>query len=1006
MTKIFQSEMHDAKRARVKALLFGALLLTGGALTPNVGQAQTAGPAKASDKDAAKDPMEFVVVTGSRIPRREIEQPTPIQVIGSSTFTAIGTGDVGQVLAQQPAVSFGGTQQAQQNTGTAGTPGQYTGGLSEVNLRGLGTNRTLTLVNGKRQVGGDPGNTAFDLNTISSNDIQRVEVITGGASAIYGSDAVTGVVNIITRDNFQGLEAKLRASRSEYGSPGQTQGVSLTGGTEFLNGRGHVVTSFSWEHTDALQASQQPEHLNYNTIANPAYTPTNGQPNTLLVPYVQSAQFYHGGVLNYSGTTLQPGGIPFGADGLRSTFPTATGLGTLAIYRSFSGPCELCFKVDDWYTLVPELDKYIGSARARYDVLTGAGFTATAYADFRYARRTSTGNGQPINSSTTINIAQNPFLDSSVRTQLQATGATTAAFTKLWSSLGGRGSTATRETSQFNTGVKGEWATSLTDLKYDAYFSFGKTSNSYLTYNNVYAANLAAGLDSVTDPATGQAACRVNVPSLQPRGYVAPAVVGGPSACVPINPFGTSVSAAARSFATLNVRDTGTLDEAVGGLSLRGDSDKFLHFIGGAPLRFATGYEFRKETDKLTFDPREAFTTGGSTGVNSSAAYDVSEAFAELDLPLIQDKPFAKLLSFDTAGRYADYSHAGAVESYKLDGIWAPIEDFRFRGTYSRAVRAPNLTEEFSPVQTTNGIGTDPCTTVLRNASVTRQNNCTALGIPTVFAGRSTAIPLITSGNLALKPEKGDSYTVGFVFTPTFLKPLTFSVDYYTIKIRDAISLLTAVQIANACVDAVGGPDPTFCNLTTRDTNRASPTYLQLTSATSTYLNASKLRDQGYDFQASYGFTAFGGDVGLKVVATKLILRRLYLFQSVPNQYTKLDGYLGNPTWKVNPSVSYAIGPFEFTLSGRYQNKQSQIDLSPGQNPNFQDIKDVPSKYYQDLYASYQFGFGGRENYTAFAGATNLFGSKLPPITASLRNLNSGFDQQGRVIFMGLKVGL
>lgn len=979
---IDQISAMDRETVRMtRAAFFGAAAVAAILVYPSWGRAQ------------AVSQVEEVVVTGSRIARPEIDQPTPVQVLGAESFQKTGNADVGQVLAQQPAVNFGGTQQAQQNTGAS-----TSGGLSLVNLRGLGTNRTLTLVNGKRQVGSDPGNTAFDLNSISASAIQRVEVVTGGASAVYGSDAVTGVVNIITRDNLEGVELEVKGSRSEYGKPGETRGYSVAAGKSFMDGRGSVMVTGTVDTTRTFHHNDQPDSQSYNTIANPAFVVGNGQPNTLLVPNVQSLQFWTAGVLNYT-ATAQPGGIPFDASGRRTTFPQAIGVGTLAIYRALAADCELCFNYQDYDTLVPKVDKRIGAIRGHFDLVTEGAFTATAYGDASYARRQSSGDGQPANITATINVAQNAFLDPSVRGSLGT--ATTASLTKLLRVVGDRLPNNLRKTSQFNGGVRGTWDLPLAELKYDAYASYGKSRIRYVSDNNVLAANFAAALDSVIDPVSRTARCRVNVPALQPANYVTPAIVGNAADCAPFDPFGLGASQASIDFVKRQIVNTASLNQTVAGVSVAGDSDKFLHLIGGAPIGFAAGYEYRKEEALFRFDPNGRRLTTPASGADSDAGYEVNEVYAEVSVPLLKGQPFAELLSVGGAVRYADYSSVGGVTSYKADLIWAPVNDVRFRGTLSRAVRAPNITEAYSPSQTTTGPGSDPCSTVLAGISATRKANCAAIGIPAVFSGRPTTIPLISSGNPNLSPEKADSYTFGAVATPTFLPGLSLSVDYYRIKIRDAITLFTAAQIAAACVDSTGGPDQTFCSLTSRDENPASPTFKFLNSVTATSVNSSKLIDRGVDFQASYRFEAAGGKITAMVAGTRLLERRNYPFQTNPAQFTKLDGFVGNPTWKLNPSISYARDRLTVILSARYFNAQSLIDLSPGQNPNFQDIKTIRAEYYQDVYLSWR--FGDDRSVTTYVGATNLFGNKLPPFSVAQRNLTSGYDNMGSVFFAGVK---
>ena len=230
--------------------------------------------------------------------------------------------------------------------------------------------------------------------------------------------------------------------------------------------------------------------------------------------------------------------------------------------------------------------------------------------------------------------------------------------------------------------------------------TYGSTRDAYLTYNNVYGGNLAAAEDSVINPATGQAACRINDAITSTRRLQSSGRrrrrrrLSVPNRS--IRDVGKRRCVEAMS-PTSTTHDSATLAETVAGLAVNGNTDKFLHLIGGAPISFAAGYEYRKEEDTETFDSNEALTTGGATGVNMSASQDVSEVYGELEVPLIKDLPFAKLVSVNFADRYAEYSTVKGVNSYDIGGVWAPISDIRFRGTYSVAVRAPNLTEEFSP---------------------------------------------------------------------------------------------------------------------------------------------------------------------------------------------------------------------------------------------------------------------------------------------------------------------
>jgi len=946
-----------------------------------------------------------LVVTGSRIARPNLEQPTPVLSLGQELIEQSGRPDLGQILSQQPALNYSGTLQAQQSAGSAGTPGEFAGGQSLANLRGLGTQRTLTLVNGRRQVGSDPGNTAFDLSTISPFLVDRVEVITGGASAVYGSDAVSGVVNIVTRRDFEGLEAELKGSAPIGLGHGQSFGVAAVWGMNLGGGRGNITISGNYDKTYRVEASDVPDNRNWYPVRNPASTsPTDGIPDFLLAPDVSAAIYNYNGSIGFNGGVGNLGTFVFDDAG-KPTAITQTGIGTSNIFGLWSPTCARCFALEDWSTTFPPSERTIVSARGQYQLSDADDFSAEIYGSYTFAKRSTEGDGQPLLSTgVAISVTDNPFLDAGLRSQLLSRGITTTAFSKGWADLGGRGSKIDRATHQVDTGIRGTIATGAVDLKYDIYGQFGHTNVTYIGSTRFYRANIAAALDAVRDPASGQIKCRMDVPALQPSNYVRPNIVGGP--CVPLNPFGRLNDPAAAAFVTTKTVSHGDLEQRIGGFSLSGDTEKFLTLFGGGAIGFAGGFEYRKEQSSAKYDPKllTPITTQVGLQTDFSAQYHVNEFFFEMSVPIARDLPLVHLLSIDGAVRTAKYSHAGRANAYKIGGIYAPIEDFRIRGTWSRAVRAPNITEAFLPSQLSSSLVTDPCSPSLINATAQRRANCEAIGMPANFVVTSgnTSVTIDTVGNPDLASEKSTSFTVGAVATPRFLPRFTASIDYYDIEIKDAIAFQSASASAAACVDGENGPVQTFCGQVVRETNAAAPNFFNIIGGKATYQNGAKRTARGVDFQVNYSAPLASGNLSLRVAGSRLLELRDYPYQTNAAQYIVQDEYLGNPKWKVSTGITFTNDDWTIGWTGRYFTKQRMITNSPGVNQEQFSPNRTPAAFYNDIYVERRFAL--LREVAIYVGANNIFDKKMPIISSNVPSSGTVYEPLGVVAFGGVKV--
>jgi iron complex outermembrane receptor protein len=981
---------------RVSASLVPIIMLIGA--SPALAQA-VAAPAGDDKSDAD------IVVTGSRIARPAADLPTPVGLVTAETLENNNTQfDIGRALAQQPAIGFSGSMQQNQQSGAAGTRGETAGGLAVVDLRSLGSNRTLVLVNGKRRVAGSTDSAAVDLNSINPNLIERVEIITGGASAIYGSDAVSGVVNIITKDTYQGLKLSASGSQPIESSEGRTYGGSLLAGRNFGEDRGNVTLSADYTRIRMITPRHADMHNNI-VVNNPANTGTaDGIPDQLIVPNGESYRFAGFGSVGARGDTRTLGAFVFNEDGTARAAPTAL-LTDGNLFGIYANCGATCFRYDDTISIVPDITRYNLSANAHYEFSSAA----RVYLNVDYNNTSSFGLGQPVQQSAiAINIAQNAYLDPAFRQRLLAAGATTLQLDRSFYDVGLRTSKVDRHSTTATGGLKGKLENAVSDLSYDVYGTYGRTEAKFTGYNRLITANYRAAFDAVVDPATGQVKCRMDVPALQPAGYVRPAIVGS-GGCVPFNPFGSAQSSeAARAFVRATTASNAFIEQITSGVSISGDSSKFLTLPGGGAIGIAIGGEYRKESNGRTNDPLiKAGLTTQASSQDYRGGYHVSELFGELSIPLLTDLPFAKLLSIDGAVRRADYSHAGNVTSWKSGAMWEPFDGLRLRGTISHAIRAPNIFEAFRPTegQTTNI--TDPCAQAQLGLNPNRAANCAALGRPTGFTpiNGGLGVPFTVSGNQNLKPEVSNSWTAGVIVEPRFLPGLQITADWFNIRIKDAISFLSGQDIANNCVDRAGGPDQALCSLITRDATTGANRFA-IIGGTSTYVNTSKLETAGLDTQVYYASALGAGRISANLSLTWLHRYRSYTFQARPDIYKVLDGFLGYPKYKGTLALNYAIDGIKLGWQGRYQSSQSLTDISPGISRELLSPDKTGSRFYNDLSASYRFTVNRSQEVTMSLGVTNVLNVHLPTMTSvqAISATAGGFDQFGPVVRAGIDV--
>ena len=938
------------------------------------------GPALAQQSDtneaAASDGTERIQVTGSRIARPELSQAAPIFSIGSDEIANFGSPDLGQILAELPAIGATDTLIGNNNTNSAA-------GVSSADLRRLGASRTLVLVNGKRHVAGSPGSASVDLSSIPAAMIERVEIMTGGASAIYGSDAVSGVINIITRSNFEGVEVSGRGTASTEGVGARTHQLDLLAGGDFLNGRGNITFNMGLNRIQETMESDIRQYDNWGTIENPADTGRlDGIPDRIYVPGIATEQRSGGGVL-WGGDGTYYGFFP---DGSWQVQPERAGRNS-AGYGWFPEGCETCAYTGDYRNFQPEVTRHNVGSTLSFELNDAARF----YADFKYVEADIVQQFQPMFANFNINVAENAYLDDELRAILQADGRETVQFRKFFEDWGNRYADNRRQTFRTVMGLDGVVNLGQSFVQYDLYYGYGETRNDRTTNNEIIRyqnpeegidiSNLQAAVDTVRTP-DGTIVCRDPDAGLVNNG----------GACVPYNPFGINASPEAIDFMTHNSNRRDVITQEYVGASFVTDSAAFFELPGG-PVDVAFGFEWREETSATTVD---AFTQAGLSGSAASpdsfGKYDVTEGFVEVNLPLLAGLTGIEELSVDLAYRAADYSHVGSIDAWKVGLMYAPIQDLRVRGTIGQAVRAPNITEAFSPVSPGFVNVTDPCDATRIDQNPNRAANCAALGVPENFVAQTnSSIQSISGGNENLAVESSKSWTAGVVWTPAFIEGFTATLDVYDIQIDDAIVSISAQTIINNCVDSTGGPSVDFCPQVTRDADS------QLRRLTNSYVNASSIETRGVELDLNYRTDLSAWNLPGRLSSSLFVnyLDRFvsYEFQDKPELDNVNDGQLGDPTWQFRMTHNYRLDDWSINWVTRYIDRSALYDVTPrlGYHENVGPAY-VGSQTTHDLSATYYM----TQNLTLNAGVRNLF-DKVPPGWVS----NPLYDLVGRRVFAG-----
>jgi iron complex outermembrane receptor protein len=946
----------------------------------------------AANKDAATSVGELIV-TGSRIPQPNLTSVSPVTAVGSTEIKLTGTTKVEDLINNLPQAIA-----AQGSTLSNGSVG-----VASVNLRNLGANRTLVLVDGKRIGGGDPRVSYPDLNSIPSALVDRIEIDTGGASAVYGSDAIAGVVNFIMKRNFEGVRLDINHSFYSHNN-GDPVAQAATTARGFPTPNGSVNDGRTWDATGVLGVNAPDGKGNVTAYVSYRHTAAILQASrdfSACSLGASAAGFKCGG----SGTAANGQFLIFNQDFSNQvgdlTLDTTGGGNTLRNYNSTTDVFN--YAPYNYYQRPDE--RYTAGAFAHYEISK----MFDAYSDFMFMDDHTVAQIAPSGAfGVTVALAcNNPLLSAQEVTTIctnngyAPTDRANVVVLKRNVEGGGRRDDLRHTAYRFTVGLRGD----LNDnWRYDVYGQFNRTIYSEEYLNDFSITRLTKALDVVNNGGVARCASFVD---------------GSDPACVPYNLWSKGgVTAAALKYLQTPGFQAGSVTEQIVSANITGN-------LGGYGVKspwstdgvgIAVGAEYRREASELRvdseFDSGDLAGQGGPTH-GTAGAYDVKELFGEIRVPLAQDAPFAKDLSLEAGFRYSDYSTSGGVNTYKVGGDWAITDWVRLRAGYNRAVRAPNIVELFTPSGLSLDLNNDNCTgaTPVFTAVQCARTGVSAGQYGTLLANPAAQYNGITGGNTALKPETADTYTVGGVLTPKdFLGGFSLSIDYYKINIRDVITGLGGQSILDNC--ALTG-DATLCALVHRAPGTGSLWIGPNGFVVDTNLNVGTVSTSGVDFEANYrhSFESMGG-LTFNFVGSNTITYHVQnpIFRAdCVGKYGQTCQGTGtpqtgpSPSWRHKLRVTWATPWDNIGLSAQWR-YISSITSDSATAPVI-DAR-LPAFNYFDLSGSIRL----RDRYNFRVGINNIFdkdppkigSGQLPSVFGNGNTLPQYYDALGRYVFIGM----
>jgi outer membrane receptor protein involved in Fe transport len=947
------------------ALLSGASSMGVGAMSS--AYAQSAPPA---------DQIEEITVTGSRIVRKDYETTSPVFTLDARSIADSGTPQIEQVLNELP-------QLVPSITTTSNNPSL--GGQALVDLRGLGFTRTLVLMDGARLQSSDPRG-QIDLNTIPSGLIESVEIVTGGGSAVYGSDAIAGVVNVKMRRDFEGVQISALSSLTGE-NDGLTNGVNILLGGNFAENRGNAVLYLSYDDREEVFAGDRafsiaalgpdlaplgstsiPEGYyvasGTNEASQAAYDQVFGQfgaspgqvPNSSWIGFNSDGSvFSRTGTVNFQGDTADPG---FNANDYTYNYSPVNYLQLPLERRQVAAFGH--------YALNERVEAY-----SRFS------FTNYSVAQELAATPISSGVGSSM-------LPTNPFIPDDLATILASrqkcdpafvqpdpenpvpcplvSGADDAfIFNKRTVEVGSRNADNNYDVVQMTLGARGDFMLGEYDWNWDVFGAWGRTQRSELQTGNVSRSRLQSAYNATAD-------------NQDPLG------------CGGLNPFGAGVmSEACAQAIAIQAQNTTILTTNFAGAAFTGG----LFEMPAGTFQTAVGVEFRET--KAEFRPDEFLASGDVVGFNAQqpidGKIDVLEGFVEVAVPILADMPGVSYLGLDAAYRRSDYNLAGGVDTYMAGLEYEPVDSIKLRGSYNRAIAAPSVWQLFRPQSESFPAYVDPCwnDSPERTGSDAAQVNalCAAQGAGANFPQGNSQVRALLGGNPDLDPESADTYTLGVVWTPDFTdNQLRLAVDWFRYEIEDRIGGVGAASIVSRCFNDQGA-NPTF------DPNNLWCSFFERNSAgiaenvQSIDKNLGKMNVDGIDMQLDYGM-----DLGPGSLRANLALTHLLKWQQQEDPASPLtdqEGTIGIlvaetfPEWKGRLSLGYSLSDFDVRWTMNYISSMDVVNSGASRSPVADGVvPTVPSYTYHRLTGTWT----PMDELTLTLGVVNLF-DKDPPIYTS-----------------------
>jgi iron complex outermembrane recepter protein len=976
-------------------------------------------PAKTESPEKAEG-LEQIVVTGSRITRRDYQSDSPIVTVDQSQLAAAGQPTLDRAIGEMP--QFSAAQGMSEVGDVQGATG-FAGGQAYGDLRGLGPNRALILIDGRRPMSSNP-NGSVDLNTIPMSMIDNVEIITGGASSTYGSDAIAGVLNFKLKQNFSGAQIDVQHGATTHGD-GATEHVSALLGGNFADNRGNATVAFEYSERGVVHGADRPFFADIRQLARPpegiipagtfGTAPTTAAVNSVLAGYPGTTPIAGSGPYNGS-LGVNTDGTIFTDLAAPNCVQNYKGIGQKGVNIG-AGCTQVQVGLGQYFAIQVPLTKYNVLAQANYKVNDHV----TGYSQFNFMESQSrdetsggsTGPGKelyiPVNSPYVLN---NPALQTILASRpVDPTnpGALTQplAITKLLSASGDRIQTFKYDVFQGVIGARGDIPITGTDLTWDVYGSYGQTLFNNLQQNDSSRTALAAILNGTANYQGSAGSC---------VGYA-------------WNPLGSNpMSPGCLEYATRTNSNVNTLIQK----NFEGTLQGKIVTLPAGELRFALGADYRGTT--FNYQPDQGLITNDSfsydTTVATSGTQNVREVYGELLVPILKDLPLIQDLSTDLGVRRSQYDGFGGVTTWKADLNWKPITQLSVRGGYAKAIRAPSVGELFAPTVTGNlNIGSgpsagDPCATgsVFRTGANAAQVAalCQAQGVPAALYPNYTygvdSVHGTSGGNPNLTPETANTYSVGGVWIPRFdndlMRKFQVSVDYYHIAISNAVGSLSLTDILPRCFNSDGISNPTYsanniyCQQISRDRNTGD-----ITLGHEGLLNLASYKTDGIDTEIDWGFglDALGmsdraGSIRMNSIIT---YTHTFVVSALPGSpaldyagsigNTEVSPEMAHPHWKANTSVGYAIGPVSTTVHWRYiaamKHQDSVVDptsTTPG----------VGTYNYFDFDAHWAVV----EHLDLTAGITNI-ADKGPPFVsgAPLTTDTATYDIVGRTYYVGFR---